>query len=93
MRSLNPWLQSSTVKITVTGAGGWSRGPRAARRAGELQPGGRELMAMNLRCMLRGHTWGPVEGLERGAIRTCTCCGKVKHVHADPPPEIHDIGR
>jgi hypothetical protein len=45
---------------------------------------------MALRCMLRGHTWGPVEGLERGAIHTCTYCGKVKHVHADPPPEAHD---
>ena len=50
----------------------------------------REQMVMNLRCMLRGHTWGPVEGLERGAIHTCTYCGKVKHVHADPPPEAHD---
>ena len=63
---------------------------KARRRASAR---GRELMAVNLRCMLRGHKWGPVEGLERGAIRTCTGCGKVKHVHADPPPEIHDIGR
>jgi hypothetical protein len=47
-------------------------------------------MTMSLRCLLRGHKWGPVEGLERGAIHTCTYCGAVKHVQADPPPEAHD---
>lgn len=45
---------------------------------------------MNLRCLLRGHTWGPVQGLDRGAMHTCTYCGKTRHVQADPPPEAHD---
>jgi hypothetical protein len=48
------------------------------------------VLAMKLRCLLRGHKWGPIEGLERGAIHTCTHCGKVKHLGGEPPAEAHD---
>jgi hypothetical protein len=44
---------------------------------------------MNLKCLLRGHHWGPLEGTDRGATHTCTYCGKTKHVE-DPPPDAHD---
>lgn len=47
-------------------------------------------MVMRLRCWLRGHKWGPLQGVVRGATHTCTHCGKVKLNHADPPPEWHD---
>ena len=31
---------------------------------------------MNIRCLLRGHTWGPPEGAGRSVVHTCTYCGK-----------------
>ena len=44
---------------------------------------------MNLKCMLRGHHWGPLEGSGRGIAHTCSYCRKTKRV-SDPPPDAHD---
>jgi hypothetical protein len=35
---------------------------------------------MKLRCLLRGHTWGPIEGLGQATVHTCTYCGKRKQL-------------
>jgi hypothetical protein len=45
---------------------------------------------ITLRCLFRGHQWGPVEGTDRGAVHTCTYRGKTKHVGPEPPAETHD---
>jgi hypothetical protein len=37
-------------------------------------------LAMKLRCLLRGHTWGPIEGLGQATVDTCTHCGKRKQL-------------
>jgi hypothetical protein len=37
-------------------------------------------LAMKLRCLLRGHTWGPLEGLGQATVHTCTYCGKRKQL-------------
>jgi hypothetical protein len=44
----------------------------------------------NLRCLLRGHRWGPVDGDNYGAFHTCTYCGHSKRVGPQKPPEAHD---
>jgi hypothetical protein len=33
---------------------------------------------MKLRCLLRGHTWGPIEGEAQYPVHTCAHCGKTK---------------
>jgi hypothetical protein len=45
---------------------------------------------LNLRCLVRGHRWGPVEGDNYGAFHTCAYCGSVKRIGPKKPPEAHD---
>jgi len=33
---------------------------------------------MNVRCLLRGHEWGPLKNEQRVTFHTCTRCGKTK---------------
>jgi hypothetical protein len=42
---------------------------------------------MNIRCLLRGHPWGPPEGVGRGLAQRCRHCGKTKAVGGGPAPE------
>ena len=42
---------------------------------------------MKLRCLLRGHTWGPLEGLWQATVHTCTHCGKTKPLGLDSHPD------
>jgi len=45
---------------------------------------------MNIRCLFRGHSWGPPEGVGRSLVHTCSYCGKTKHLGGEPPAEAHD---
>lgn len=46
-------------------------------------------MLQGIRCKVRLHKWGPIEGDNWGAFHTCTYCGKIKRVDSHPP-EAHD---
>jgi hypothetical protein len=41
---------------------------------------------MKLRCLLRGHSWGPPEGVSQYPVHTCTQCGKTKKLSSVPQP-------
>jgi hypothetical protein len=41
---------------------------------------------MNIRCLLRGHSWGPIEGVAQYPVHTCTHCGKTKKLSSVPQP-------
>jgi hypothetical protein len=43
--------------------------------------------AMKLRCLLRGHTWGPIEGMAHYPVHTCKHCGKTKKLSSAPDPD------
>jgi hypothetical protein len=81
----------------VTGVrviGGRVLGPRRAGRrrgAGEILGGPvTGVMSMTLRCLLRGHRWGPPEGAGRSLFHTCSYCGRTKHLPGEPRAERHD---
>lgn len=50
----------------------------------------REVFFMTLRCLVRGHRWGPPEGAGRSFFHTCGYCGKTKHLSGEPRAERHD---
>ena len=47
-------------------------------------------LLQGLRCRVRLHRWGPVQGDDRGGHRTCTYCGTEMRIHPDQPPDAHD---
>jgi hypothetical protein len=44
----------------------------------------------NLRCLIRGHRWEPIQSDNYGAFHRCHYCGKSKRVGSGGPPDAHD---
>ncbi len=44
----------------------------------------------DIRCRLGWHTYGSIEGDDRGAHKTCSHCGHVQQFDTNRPPEMHD---
>ena len=47
-------------------------------------------MLQDIKCKVRLHQWGPVQGDDWGAHQVCAYCGHSRRLGVDQPPDAHD---